>query len=492
MSKIYMPLIAGLLSLLFGGCSDFLEGKSQDEVIVTTTSDYSELLMGAGYPETVGSSLYSIISYLDDDVDFPLSTVQSNFYPTTRDDDYFARHTWQPDLYEQGSGTEVTATTYYKLYQKIMGCNAVLDGIDEALGAQEERSRVKAEALALLAFYYFILVNIYGQPYNYDKEALGVPLKLTAVLEDVGKPRNTVAEVYDQILTDLTRSEELFTPLKVNNNDYRINLPSVQILLSRVYLFMEEWEQAAEAATRAMKHGIYLADLTTITEDNAFRIICYDPNGGTSEVVWSFGGTLWNGSMPNNVTPGPSDAFLNLCSLNSADCRFGEKGFFLRPRKNEGSDDITGYKIFYTENLYGPFQALRMSEAYLNRAEANAQLGGTHLQEALNDLNELRSKRIEGYVSENDVTGLLENIRKERRLELCFTGLRWFDLRRYGMPAITHYFKETQLSPVMRYTLQEKDPMYTLPIPNSILLQNNYLESNPSNGGPERIGEIVY
>lgn len=133
-----------------------------------------------------------------------------------------------------------------------------------------------------------------------------------------------------------------------------------------------------------------------------------------------------------------------------------------------------------------------MSEAYLNRAEANAQLGGTHLQEALNDLNELRSKRIEGYVSENDVTGLLENIRKERRLELCFTGLRWFDLRRYGMPAITHYFKETQLSPVMRYTLQEKDPMYTLPIPNSILLQNNYLESNPSNGGPERIGEIVY
>lgn len=112
MSKIYMPLIAGLLSLLFGGCSDFLEGKSQDEVIVTTTSDYSELLMGAGYPETVGSSLYSIISYLDDDVDFPLSTVQSNFYPTTRDDDYFARHTWQPDLYEQGSGTEVTATTY--------------------------------------------------------------------------------------------------------------------------------------------------------------------------------------------------------------------------------------------------------------------------------------------------------------------------------------------------------------------------------------------
>ncbi|MFR5657441.1 MAG: hypothetical protein ACLUDU_05305 [Butyricimonas faecihominis] len=46
----------------------------------------------------------------------------------------------------------------------------MLDGIDEATGDQKTRDRIKAEALGMRGFYYFFLVNLYGEPYNYNKE----------------------------------------------------------------------------------------------------------------------------------------------------------------------------------------------------------------------------------------------------------------------------------------------------------------------------------
>ena len=75
----------------------------------------------------------------------------------------------------------------------------------------------------------------------------------------------------------------------------------------------------------------------------------------------------------------------------------------------------------------------------MNRAEAYV-LWDNKVTEALKDLNELRRNRIEGYsdVSISDPVLLLEEIRKERRLELAREGHRWLDLRRYGMPSISH------------------------------------------------------
>ena len=58
-----------------------------------------------------------------------------------------------------------------------------------------------------------MLVNQYGLPYNYNKESLGVPLKLDSKMRDddnILMRRNTVEEVYRQIVTDLNEAERLF------------------------------------------------------------------------------------------------------------------------------------------------------------------------------------------------------------------------------------------------------------------------------------------
>ena len=107
-------------------------------------------------------------------------------------------------------------------------------------------------------------------------------------------------------------------------------------------------------------------------------------------------------------------------------------------------------------------------------------------------MNELRKKRIEGYEDVNitDPVALLDTIRKERRLELCFEGHRWFDLRRYGMPEIKHVYQESETAPKMVYTLKEKDRMYTLPIPPSVMEKNRQLVQNVSDSEPLRQGVV--
>lgn len=449
-------------------CSDFLEEESQDEVIPQTAKDYGELLLGSGYPTPGGNAGY-IVSYMDDDHEFDVDGYNVG---TSSADDIFPYVTWQPQMYEWGAGTSVSSSDYYMFFERIKGCNAVLDNIDHAIGTQEEKDQVKAEALAIRALHYFWLVNLYGEPYNYNKNALAVPLKLNVNVFEEGFPRNTVEEVYTQILNDLHKSIELFEKYDIVIGNYKINLPAAKILLSRVYLYMENWEEAVKAATDAIALSGDLVDLTQIDENTLTHMNSYD----ISEVVWVYGGSV-SGAYGGGLLIF-SDSFL---SLFSPEDRRDGIYFIYNP-----------YSWIYNKDQKSgePSQTLRVAEAYLNRAEAYAQIKGKE-NEALSDLNTLRRHRITNYQNEsiNNVDDLLEAIRLERRKELCFEGHRWFDLRRYGMPSIQHVFKADQDSPILTYTLQEKDPMYTLPLPSSITKLNTALIQNSSAEGAERGGE---
>ena len=250
------------------GCSNFLKESSQDEVIPETVYDYSELILNyMGY-----SNIWQMLFVLSDE-----TQLRSDVFDYGDDYSYSMEvegvFTWQPDMWE--TETRINSA-YADTYSFIMGVNAILDGIDEARGDQETRDRVKAEALGLRGFYYFFLVNLFGEPYNYNKEAIGVPLKLTAGLVENGMKRNTVEEVYKQIVEDLETSSELFNQLPKTRGDYRINSTTVDIILSRVYLFMERYDDAITAANRAIASAEGLTDYTKLAEDAEFTMYSYD------------------------------------------------------------------------------------------------------------------------------------------------------------------------------------------------------------------------
>lgn len=382
--------------------------------------------------------------------------------------------TWQPDMWETESVGVNSA--YEDTYKLIMGVNAVLDGIDEATGDQKTRDRIKAEALGMRGFYYFFLVNLYGEPYNYNKDALGVPLKLTAALEENGIARATVGEIYEQIVNDLEASSKLFSNLPKQRGDYRINGTTVDILLSRVYLFMERYDETIAAADKAIQSAEGLTDYTALPGDTEFFMPTYDH----SEVEWVYGAVSLESGMHVFA---PARELMTYFE-GKEDRR--EIFWF----ENNTKDEVQINKIAYSYQSV-PNNTIRVSEAYLNRAEAYVLSGQANKNTlALADLNELRRHRIVGYedVTIADETELLAEIREERYVELCYEGHRWFDLRRYGMPSISHDYKARSSLPWVTYTLREKDPLYTLPFPTTVFKNNIQLKQNPSAREPERTG----
>ncbi len=475
--------LLAVVSLLSASCGDFLEEESQSEVIPKTTEDFSEFLIGNAYPDVYNPD-FSFISMLDDDCapDFE-STYWDNaangyvnsFINSMETLQYAAYYQWQPYMCDEngyGEKVEAVENAYKGFYKKIMGCNAVLDNIDEALGDQQSRDRVKAEALAIRSLLYFQLVNLFGEPYNYNKEALGVPLKTNANLSDEGISRATVGEVYDNLIVPgLVEAARLMDPLEYVKSNYRINQPAIHIILSRVYLFMDRYDDCIAEADKALRQSS-LYDMTQI--DPYSTPYNYNPyDYGNPEVLWMFGPGTRVEASPYRCGRFATPLIMLFDQMN--DVRFALFGF---PTDNWG--------VF--KKVYGNAalcQTIRVAEAYLNKAEAEALSGKGSA--ALNDLNTFCRSRIKGY-ADRSLSGseLLQTIRDERRKEFCYEGFRWFDLRRYGMPAITHEYLYDEGGQHYVFTLGEKDPMYTLPLPNALLESNRLLEQSANRQSKER------
>lgn len=469
MKLFYIALTTGLISL--SACSKLLEEKSQSEVIPSTAQDFKELLMGSGY---IGSrEPAAFLGLMEDDLEFNTQYPDGLNVGTNTTKMYLPAYSWQSYFANQDGlgqmiGTDPASTTYGIYYERIKGCNAVLDNIDAAIGTQAEKDRVKAEALAVRSHYYFMLVNLYGQPYNFNSAAPGVPLKLTSDIESEYPGRATVKAVYDQIVNDLKEAGRLMDPLAVARRDYHMNQPTIHTLLSRVYLHMENWEGVIEEANKVFTFGAVLADMKTFT--TAPYLTYNNP-----EVEWLFG------AMPELGDPTTYTASGELRSMFDPNDVRMKLGYVLQA-------NVSAYMVNkYTRGSATVIQCIRTGEAVLNRAEAYAQLN--KLTEAMKDLNDLRRTRIPNYVdvSITDRQNAIDAIRNERRKEFCHENFRWFDLRRYGMPSIRHKYILDKGQPVKDFVLAEKDPMYTLPFPNSVVERNTTLSQNPSATLPERV-----
>ena len=503
---------AGLTS-----CSDFLEPKSDYEFIPETVDALNEILLGegylvtqSGYAESVDVS--SMLQLLDDDVECTEWETISEWYVDKAQEASLV-YTWQPDAFERFYVEEaynVNYNIYKNYYKKILGVNAVLDMIDEVEGEEDERRDVRAQACALRAFYYFNLVNIYGKPYSLDKEAPGVPLKLESGLEGTGFPRNSVAECYEQILTDLKTAEEnyLANPAETQfRRNYRTSLPMVQLLLARVYLYMEDWENARTYATKVINDwGLRLMDFNNLPEKTNDHVNFFSMTLNP-EVIFAYftNSTSLVGNTPREDANynqrqvfGASQGLVESFDETPGDLRKDEyliREYYFPDQLYYKAYSKIPVTWYYTPQLNSETfdRAFRLAEAYLIQAEASAELfkaGKASADEALEPLNDLRRTRFTPPYTDitiSDPDELIEFIRRERRRELCFEDHRWFDLRRWGMPRIErkwHVDAQTTLT----YVLEEGDPGYTLPIPfeefqlNEELTQNEMVSSrNPIN-----------
>jgi hypothetical protein len=513
-------LVCGLTS----SCDSYLDSDSADLLIPESVNDYSPLLLGQGYPDKFGTQI-PFATLMTDDVEMgPL------YYASTQLNDKYEKnyktgidpkagygqyaHIWAADY-----SNYLTDAFWDGRYSNILTCNSIIEALPTMTHSESESGiyrKLAAQAYTLRAYNYFCLVNTYAQPYS--KENLskpGVILKTSPDISTSPQARATVGEIYELMDSDINKAQQYLDGANEQASKFEITPEAVYFLASRIALFQQDWDGVIAAGEKFMKLNKSILDLNSI-DSTKFGMsssfvadsVFYATNDIThNEVVFAFGRNEYFGDgnikfmAPYNPTTyyeygfhtswSGDDALLKL--YDPDDLRI--KAYFLKPCKKTGSRRIPQYFAGqycpckgdnYATRTKFSSQAWRTPEVYLNMAEAYAQKSSGVSAEAIDLLNQLREKKyITGSAnaqkSAADFTSkdeLIKFIWQERRRELCFEELmRFWDMRREGMPAQTHYLY-TSKTDFTTYKLSQGSVNYVLPIPVSETGYNDAVVNN--------------
>lgn len=323
--------------------------------------------------------------------------------------------------------------------------------LSDAAEAKATIDQYAAEAKVLRALAHFDLVRIYGKPYTEDQGAsLGVPL-VTEVLESNAKPaRSTVAEVYTQVVKDLTEAISS-NALATETEPGYVSVWGAKAILSRVYLNMGDYANALSVAEDIIKNSgaalwtrdqyFKAWDASTPNESEfLFRLNVAgstdnnDLNGignlqqreGYKEMVATKKFVDMLTSDPKDVR---NDMFLPATAAKEV-ATYGTNKVYLNKLRGQGGNlrNVTIVPI------------IRLSEVYLTAAEcAFRNNDKTKAVEYLNDLVKNRTTTEASLATVDNIT--LERILIERRKELIGEGQRYFDALRNN-ETITRYTSE--------------------------------------------------
>lgn len=383
---------------------------------------------------------------------------------------------------------------WYYYYRTINNCNNILAQIDAASGAQTQKDYIKGQALALRAYSYFYLINFFQQTYKGNESKPGVPLYLEPSRE--GKPRGTVQQVYTQIVADLKAAETLLTG-KTRIHKSHINTATVQGIMARVALQMEDWPTARDYARKA--RGT-IAPMSTALFSGGFNAL--------SNAEWLWGlevnveqATIYASyfSHMDNLASGYAGlgSFKKVTKALYDQIPTGDirKDLFKAPGSTlyPGVPDYSFVKFRKptAATWNGDYLLMRAGEMYLIEAEACARIGGTDEATALTVLNTLVKARYPAYNFVGLGNALINEILLQRRIELFGEGFSYNDIKRLkqGLNRPTGTDNHggarasggTNFDPTV-YTLPDGSPRFLMRIPQDEL--NNNKSLTPADQNP--------
>lgn len=363
---------------------------------------------------------------------------------------------WLPDILSGQPSSEWNST-----YRMIGFANTVLDGIKSL----KDVNNIRGSALFFRSLGIFNLLNLFSNTYDETSANtdLGVPLRTTSDV-NILLPRASVKECFEQIEKDLTEAVTLLP--EVGLYQTRPSKAAALFVLSKVYLFKKDYDNALKYSSMAMSIFSTLTDFNTLSATAAQPFNAYP---GNKEIIFYAGVNSY--VIISGTSPIVDSTLYN--SYNSNDLR---KTVLYRLNAN-----LPLFKGAYT-GLPGYFGGLATNELYLLRAECHARIGNTGL--ALADLNSLLQKRFRAGtfvpITAVDATDALGKVISERRKELPFTGLvRWEDLKRLNKENRFQQSIERVLNG-QKYTLPPNHPNYALPIPDNEIRLSGLIQ-NPRN-----------
>lgn len=393
-------------------------------------------------------------------------------------------HNWN---YSPSQGPNMYST-YYTSYQMIYRANLLIEKSENFAG--ENKAKVVAEAKALRALGHLNAVSFFGKIPTQSSDAnssLGVAYQTIADTE-VAPSRETVGTVYANIVQDL---EDAAQDIDAGIVPGRLSKDGVNILLSRVYLYMGEYQKSVDVANRVTIQPAGRDAIVGVWDDsNKDGVAFYIPvdaanlTNDQTEYGPTLVGVTWSQGAFTNLIPEYVVSYDLYNTFTSDDIR--KEAYTAEAANNEKGHAYNMIKKYYKRSETGAkageldIKILRAAEAQLNKAEAYFNLGNESA--ARTALDAVRTKRYVTPPSGETGTALRDAIRVERRLEFAFEYQRFFDLKRWALPierGSEGDFADGSGTPSDERFLPAGNHKFQLPFDQSIIDRNTNMVQNP-------------
>ncbi|GGH70125.1 MAG: RagB/SusD family nutrient uptake outer membrane protein [Bacteroidetes bacterium] len=416
--------IAVIGTLLVGGtsCEDFLDVKPEGVLLE------GEAISNQADIERVLNSIYDVTANVYNGRMQAWGTLLGDNVARPR------TSTFMQEVYGRNTNifnSDVSAV-YLDAYRTVYRANWLIENIDLVDVEANRRREILDEARYLRALMHFELVRYFGQPYGYttDNSHLGIVIKTRTERELI--PRNTVAEVYDFVISEL---KDVTKRLPTSNGVYATKY-AAQGTLADVYFQMNSFATAAAYADSVIESGSY----SMINTFDRYE------SGTNTEIV--FGGRSYPSTNDNRggsfsgfyrwdnvANPNPeftmSQDFYDLVASNPDDLR---DSIWMAVLNENAPNQLVVQSKFNYDFMDVPI--VHLTKLKLIRAEALA-MTGSDLPTAIQDINDIRTRAYGGTTQNLDgsesVSEILTAVRYERRVELMCEGDRGHELKRLGV-----------------------------------------------------------
>ena len=413
-----------IIGILFSGCESFLEIDPVDEGVILeddaikTKQDLQELL-NAAYDVVngfYGGRFQRTSELLADNVVLRdgITDEMVNIYK---------RYT---------TGYFTDNESYEQAYICILRSNLVMENLGDVTGmTAEDSKRMTAEAKFLRGIAHFAVVRLFAQPYGYTSgnNHPGIVIKTNSKVELL--PRNTVAEVYQQILADLTDAENNLPD--TNSGFVYATKWAAKAALAQVYFQMHDYDKAYTKASEVINSGAFtfvtnFENYSSNTTEAIFKLVSNEASG--KRVGGDFGVYRSDGTNIPNIRVAP-DVFKNVIKAGTGDKRIN--GWY-QVFNAGAANEYVAFTKFNSEFPVVP--VFHLTEMKLLRAESAMLKPSVDKATAIQDVNHIR-ERAYGNTSRNllqtaENAAVLNAARTERRLELMGEGYQLHDLKRRG------------------------------------------------------------
>jgi len=377
------------------------------------------------------------------------------------------------------------ADIYSGAYFVILQANRIIAAqISNGAANSPDENELKGEAYIVRALNYLQLVNFFGQPYTVAPSSPGVPIVTAPTNPNnpyIKPARATVSAVYAQIISDLDSAYAIMpaggTSLHPTDSEYLCKY-AAKAIESRAYLYKGDYANAEAAALLVVANGGY-----TLTPSS--NLVAYwanpAPVSDKTETIFELAQTeTENDGFDALSAIYSQDGYGDVLATPDLDNTYSAtdaRGQLILPGVRGGFNVFVNNKYSNLENQTDKddIKIIRYAEVLLTLAESYTRNGDqTDAQKYLNMVAETRDPSFTGY--KDSGTTLLNDIINERRKELAFEGLRFFDLTRLNVPIVRPQEQDSApsdgLIPVGYYKR-------ILPIPKAEIDANPNTTQNP-------------